>query len=644
MTQRREKYKALVLIVNLFFLFTSAGLSNHSIDTLESLIAKADGTEKVDLMQKLIWVYRSVDPQKGLEISEKALIIAANLDDKLGMANIYRRAGSIYRIIGNFEKSLEFYMQSMNLCIEIGDKLGLAKVYNNIGNLYKHLKNFDKAIEYHDKSLKLKRELNDRPGIAFTKNNIGIIYKELGKYDEALKYFNKALPMAKDIGDDVFLSQVYNNLGIVYKRLGQEDTALMNYYESLRIIINTENKIGLVSVLNNIGHALGDMGRDKDALDTLNIALKISKQLNLKPFTQAAYKYISDVYYQKKDFEKAFEYYKLSTDLLDSIYSDESRQRISQLQFRHEKQKRLREIDLLLKDKENQEAVRRHLIVIVILVVLVCISLLSLYLNKKKSSNIFKKQNDELEKINSKLLQSEKDLKQLNSTKDKFFSIIAHDLKNPINSFRQGLALLMKEFDNISKDDMLAFLDEINISANHLFVLLENLLQWSRTQTGKIVVNKEYINLNILTNNVLMLSSVSAANKDIKLINHVAHDAKVHADPNLISTVIRNLVANSIKFTPNGGEIEIHTERVDSMIVVSVCDTGVGIAEEDQCKIFSLEEHHSTEGTSNEPGTGLGLLLCKEFVELNGGTISVESKLDCGSVFSFTIPSSSDDF
>ncbi len=638
------KYKALILTINMFFIFASVGLANRETDSLEALLENVSGMDKVDIMQELIWAYRPVDPQKGLKVSEEALLLAAELDYKQGMANIYRRTGAIHRLIGSYEKALEYYMISMNLCVEIEDTLGIAKVYNNIGNLYNYLKNYDIAIQYYNKSLGLKIELGDKQGIAATENNIGIINKARGMYQEALENFNNSLSVAKEIENNSLLAQVYNNIGIVYSRLGKYDKAMRYYYLTLQIYTRIGNKIGLASVLNNIGHVIGEIGRTSDALDTLNIALKMSIEMDLKPISQTSYSTISEIYYKNKDFEKAFEFFKISTELRDSIYSEDSRQRILQLQIKHENLQSRKEIDLLKKNSEGQKAMRNYLIVIVILVLIVSISMFSLYLNKKKSSNLFKKQNDELEKINEKLVQSEKGLKQLNSTKDKFFSIIAHDLKNPINSFSQGLELLMKEFDYISKDDMLASINEINISADHLFVLLENLLQWSRAQTGRIIINKEYLDLNILTNNVLMLASVSATNKDIQLINNVNSDAKVHADPNLISAVIRNLVANSIKFTPNGGKIEIHTERVGSMIVVSVCDTGVGIAEEDIAKLFRLDVHHSTEGTSNESGTGLGLLLCKEFVGLNGGDITVESKINCGTTFSFTVPLSSEDF
>lgn len=236
------------------------------------------------------------------------------------------------------------------------------------------------------------------------------------------------------------------------------------------------------------------------------------------------------------------------------------------------------------------------------------------------------------------LKESEARLKELNATKDKFFSIVAHDLKSPFNSiigFSELLGGLVqkKDYEGIKE-----YAGIIQNSSQKVMDLLLNLLEWSRSQTGRMEFNPEYIEISALINNIAELLFDSAQQKPVTVSLNLQHNLVAFADKAMVSTILRNLVSNAIKFTPSGGKITVSTKKAQDDLIISVTDNGVGIKKEDIEKLFRLDENHSTLGTQNEKGTGLGLILCKEFAEKHGGKIWVKSEFGKGSTFYLTIP------
>ncbi|MBA7520479.1 Adaptive-response sensory-kinase SasA [subsurface metagenome] len=243
-------------------------------------------------------------------------------------------------------------------------------------------------------------------------------------------------------------------------------------------------------------------------------------------------------------------------------------------------------------------------------------------------------QKEELEKVN-------KHLKELNSTKDKFFSIIAHDLKNPFNTILGFSELLVKNYDTLSEEKKRNFSEAIHTSSENVFNLLENLLQWARSQTNSINFEPVTFNLNQIVEENIDLLKEMHQKKKIKVYYHTVENFNVFADRNMINTVIRNLLSNAVKFTNEEGEIWINLNRKKNNILIDIEDSGIGIAEEEKTKLFRVDVHFSREGTGGEMGTGLGLLLCKEYVEKNRGKLWVESEIGKGSIFHFTLPKAS---
>ncbi len=255
-------------------------------------------------------------------------------------------------------------------------------------------------------------------------------------------------------------------------------------------------------------------------------------------------------------------------------------------------------------------------------------------------------QYDELKELNASLEEKvklrTKELQDLNNTKDKFFSIIAHDLKNPFNTLLGFSDLLKNNYDAFNDEKRKEFVDIIHITSRSGYSLLENLLEWSRSQTGRISFSPDDINFSIIVEEIVSMSNSSALKKKITISNNLDPDlSNLFADENMLRTIMRNLLSNAIKFTPANGVVEINSKKDNGVTEISVKDSGIGMSDEDKEKLFRIDVYHTKKGTEDESGTGLGLILCKEFIEKHKGKIWVESEEGKGATFCFTIPEKS---
>ncbi len=256
----------------------------------------------------------------------------------------------------------------------------------------------------------------------------------------------------------------------------------------------------------------------------------------------------------------------------------------------------------------------------------------------KKAQKELLVQNNELKRQQEEIEKQRQNLEELNTTKDRFFSILAHDIKGPLNSLTAFLDIMSKHIDEMSKEDIEFMSASLNKSVKNLYALLENVLSWSRSQMGVLEYNFTHVPLKELVMNNFQLLEVSAQNKGIELLCEVPDEASVFADSNTLNTVLRNLISNAIKFTGVDGKVIIRARPRGTMMEIDISDTGVGMPPEVQERIFRLDKRISMKGTANETGTGLGLILSKEFVEKNKGTISVWSEEGKGTTFTLLLP------
>ena len=299
---------------------------------------------------------------------------------------------------------------------------------------------------------------------------------------------------------------------------------------------------------------------------------------------------------------------------------------------------------------QKQKQVRNYSILASIILIIICVVLILFFRIKRRITANLRSKNIQIAKHKSELENTIEDirianekLKELNATKDKFFTILAHDLKSPFNAIVNFSDLLLVNYDKYDSEKQKEFIKYIHQSAENTYKLLENLLLWSRSQIGLIEFNPKEENLFSISIETIELLHPNAKSKSISINNEIPEDLLVKTDKELYVTILRNLLTNAVKFSPKGGNIIIKADTITNKNNVSfskiyVIDEGIGISQEKIKKLFLITENISTKGTEDETGTGIGLILCKDFVEMHGGEIKVESKENIGTTISFTIP------
>jgi signal transduction histidine kinase/tetratricopeptide (TPR) repeat protein len=618
------------------------------------------------------------------QTSGNSRLIAGNLND---MGNVYWKKM-------NHEKALEYYFRAVKLRYKTEDNSEIAGSYINIGTIYFSLENYQKAKEYYNQALVLYSESLQKRKIANTLTLLGTTEAMIDNKPEALDLYNRALSIRRKMGDNTEIAQSLNNLGNILSELNEPSKALSHFNEALKIRTALNDTIGRIITLNDIGNLYEKTKQYALATNYFNNALNFAKNSNNNYHISLCSRKLAEIglktginkqqifsllnnalaygniinhaeliknaefafytyYYQNNNFEKALQYYIRSSNINDSLQNLKNNNRITSIQQNIEIEKKnneLRafenEVMLLRQEKEIQDIsiskqthFRNNLIVISLLTILIALLFIRLYYLKRKTNLQLKEQYQLLKDANEQLIARENELKKLNSTKDKYFSIIAHDIKNPLSALMNLSHIIIEKFDTLKTDKIQEFNKMIYESANNLHTLLENLLYWARANTNKIAYKPENIQLKTIINNIFLINKLSANQKNIQLTDHT-DSYEVYADLQMLTSILRNLVSNAIKFTPEGGNIEIMAVNQGRMIEVSVSDSGVGMDTENLDKLFRLDSHFSQRGTNNEVGTGLGLILVKEFVEKNQGKISVWSEPGKGSIFTFSIPNS----
>lgn len=611
------------------------------------------------LSQQSAFNYLRLDKyQKAILFSLKVIDILNELSRDKDKISYLNYIGNSYYGLGQFEKALDYYFQELELRRKYNINPLNDDFLDKLAKVYTSLEQYDKALKYYQNALdiykkqKVNQIENKKLIIAQYYTKIGLTYYYLKNYTQSLEYYYKALQLIKNLSDLPTMkgkSIIFNNLALSYKAMGQVEKALETIKKSENII----NQIGIESyeflTLTSFSEIYSKLNRFPEAEKYLLQAIDRAKQEegtnNLKNSTYLLYQ----LYKKFNKFEPALNTYINYKDLTDSLINLEMTDRLVEFQTVYEMEKKNQENDDLKTanrlQKEKSELERQSFILTSLFSFMVILVLMVLFYFRKRASNVLvvsnltiEGQNARLLELNENLRKSESTLRHSNTTKDKFISIIAHDLKNPMHSIGFSADLMINYFDNFNDDKKIEHLKGIYKTSNHAYDLLENLLHWARAQSKSMTYEPDNINLGILVKDVIDLTYSSAENKKIVMTSHILNNDYVYADRNMIETVIRNLISNSIKFCSEGDLIELATYSFNDYMVIIVSDNGIGIQEQVIDKIFKIEEQISTPGTMKESGTGLGLLLCKEFVNINRGDIWVESIQGQGATFKFTLP------
>ncbi|MCL4551727.1 MAG: tetratricopeptide repeat-containing sensor histidine kinase [Bacteroidetes bacterium] len=464
--------------------------------------------------------------------------------------------------------------------------------------------------------------------------------------------FNKSLSTVQKKDDFGSIAENLNNIGHIYKRRKENSKALINFDKALKYYKNLKDSSGIAITLNNIGEVQILIHEYKGAVDNLKAALVIASKINMKPALLDIYKNLIEANKFGGNYFEAVRYYDQYTVLYKDVYNEETSKQVTQLNTKYQselKEKTIRSLEaeqkLSILEVEKEKTLRNSLVIIAIILLIFSTAIFYQFRSKVKTNRLLTRINNEKEILNKeislqneRLQRSEESLKSINATKDRFFSIIAHDLKNPFITIMGFSDLLLADYAELSDDERLFYLEEMKKTAELSHNLLQNLLQWSRSQTGRIEFNPQRLELINLVNKNFLLLKNAAEKKQIRLQQEIPSAMTVSADEEMLNTVFRNLLTNAVKFSKKGGIISVSANARDNFSEVCVSDTGVGMDEKTMDKLFKLDVTCSTPGTANEEGTGLGLILCKEFIEKNQGKIWIESELGKGSKFFFTLP------
>jgi signal transduction histidine kinase/Tfp pilus assembly protein PilF len=614
----------------------------------------------------------------ALDYHLQALNLYNETGDEAGIATAYTNIGQIFLEQGYYERATDYLFRALLLYEKGGNMTGMAEVLNNLGVISEIQKDYEQAEKYHLQSLAIKQELNDAIGISFSYNNLGLVYQGKQVFDKAMEFFMLALDIRENLGENRQIANTVRNIGFLYYLMKDNNNSRLYLNRALKLYAEVDDNNGLARTYYLLGRLHLQTGETDLSREYFLQSLSTAKELEQNNLITENYSGLATLMAYIGDYRMAFEYQSKVTALKDSIYNDDSFRKTLEIQQMYDHERKESEMELRSKNEQinflssqRDRLLRNFLIAGVVLVLISLFLLYNRFLIAKNANSLLEQQkneitltneklislnhnlveqkkkseelNQQLQLSNQKLQDSEKNLIEINSTKDKFFSIISHDLRNPFAAIVSFSRILKRDIENLTTEELHELALELDKSVLKINNLLENLLQWSRTQTGKIRYQPEYIAIHEIVKENLNLFKNNAREKNITMIDRVDDNTPVWADPNMTDTVIRNLMSNALKYTNEGGRIIISSEIRDHKVYISIEDNGVGMSEASMNKIFRVDTLHSTYGTMDEKGSGLGLLLCKEFVEKQGGDISFQSELNKGTTFTFSLPPEKND-
>ena len=612
---------------------------------------KVDST-KIDLLIAAADIYLNTDPANAIFYSKAALKTAQEIHDSIREQNALLTIGLGYEVIGDINNAFFYFNDCNKVAKKYNDIAGLAATNMSLGVLYSDLSNEQLALDYYTSALEFYTKSKNIKGICKCYINMSDALYHSNQSDKALDYLNKAKEISQKY-DYNTLPYIYTNFGEVYFQ--KKDLKLAKEYATKGLTFSEKvNNLYLLSsnylTLTNIYLAQNDL---KNAEICVRKGFELAKETDIKDVLIDAYNLLSQVLNKQNRFEEALKYKTLFINTKDSVQSELN----NNLLQAYETEKKDMELTVLKASEiqKDAELKKQHLISIVILITLFLVLFIlgyTFYSRSKlrkvnqelekanKNINIKQKeivlQNNELKANNEKITQQSNHIEELNNIKDRLFAIISHDLRSPLNNLRKILNLL--NTGKLTQERSESVFPMLDKSLNTVSNFLDNLLEWSKNQLKGEEIECIVFDMNSIVQSELELLENQAVEKQVVLVNQVPIGTNVFADKNMIDLVIRNFISNAIKFCLPNGKITIDSKQIAGAVEISVQDDGIGISPENITKIFQDKGKFTTLGTNNEMGTGLGLLLCKNFIEKLNGNIGVESKENEGSRFWFTLP------
>ena len=680
------------LIVLLCFIFSYTAFSqDEKLDSLrmELTFQNSDSTKVETSLQIIKLLYDTKDYDSALKYIKGAENLSESLNYQKGLANIKYYRGLIYNKRDDYINASDQFKKAKQIFGFLKDTLSLAKVRNQLGVLeiergnykkglkyaldgiqelekrelyedlaiayqglakaYQRIGVFEKAIDYNLKSLAAQERINNVEGIIESNINLAQLYLERNDYKRTIRYFENALNYVEN--DNLELkASILTDLGGAYIKTEDLKTAAEYLVEGIKLNRRLKDEEGILKSLNYLGELNFLKKNYKIAEKQLLEAANLGRQNDNKLELLKNYKLMKTIDSTKGKFESAFawqrEYFKIKTslDAEKIIYNEPIFEEEPILSEAETEPVTLNNdvATISLSEVENKTKLDRLKLVFYAVLAAFAIVLVFFVLfffkrnNRAKYTRELEVKNQKIELQNEAILVQSKHLESINNVKDKLFSIVSHDLKDSLTSTK-GFIDLLKD-GQLSQDEFHTLLPELSENANNASLLLFNLLNWSKSQMQSLKPKPTLFDVQEVFYDKIKLVERKMQNKGITLIDKTLKDF-VYADRSMVEIIIQNLLANAVKFCVKGDAITISNRISNGNAIISVADSGVGITVENQHKLFG-NNTFSTVGTENEKGTGLGLTICRELVELNQGRIWVDSELNVGSTFFVELPKS----
>ena len=671
-----EKGLRLLLLCSIFLFYSFYCHANTKIDSLLNSLAKVDEKEKPAILNSVGQIYfkEKKDSTQALHYFRLAHILSGNQENSQEVVNSLYNIGDCYYEFNNYGEALDSYNEALEIAKNIFG-YRLDDIYNNIGLLYFRLNDHDAAIEnylegirnaetdseemahlyinignvystvnnpaaiiYFQNAVSINKKLQNEEKLASNYSAIGTYYYETNKFDSARVYYNYALEKFVQINHEERVAIVRHNLANVYSEMKDSLRLALNYFdEALKTFKKLNNTRHIIYLMESKGAAYTALGDYNRALETFRDGLQIALNEQVADYyiLMKYYSDLSKLYEEMGRTTNAYQSYKLYTAYKDSILEERQMARISELEIKFNLDKKEEEIKLLTTEKaisllevQKLKIIRLSTIIVIVLLSVLIVYILIEYQAKRKTNRILEEKNEQINKINV--------------SQTKFLSILAHDLRNPFHSVLGYSLLLNKDYNKFPDDKRKQFAGDIYKFAGNIYQLLQNLLDWSRTLIGQTHYNPANFEFQKAYDVVTGLLKPLADMKSITINDNIPEKLEVYADFLMVQSILNNLIANAVKFSNRGSKI-ILTANFDASIgkiMVTVKDEGAGLSKEKIARILNSGIIPVEKRERGEPGSGLGLIICREYLAFHKEKLKIESEPGKGSTFIFNLPPS----
>jgi signal transduction histidine kinase len=579
-------------------------------------------------------------PDSARRLAEKALLLSQESNYATGKGRSFYNIGLIYWSQSYYPISL-FYLNSATNYLPAGNSSALSDCFNALGRTYADLGNYKQALANLDKALYLAGK--DKALLAEVYSERSYVYCATKNYDKAVEEAQYSLKLNKEINAKGSVAVLYARLGGIY-RLKKDYPAALKYDSiSYRMSIITFNKRLRAKLYTEYALLYNELHKYDTAISYAKMGITLADSIGIIDAEAEGYKALVNSYELKGDLKNALAYQKKYAAMDDSISTSTKLKTIKLIQDHSALNSKLNDIKLMeVGDRENKAKIKAQTKLILILatslVVLISMLFITFYLYKQKKllSNKLKTQHSALLDQKELIEIQATNLQSVNDLKDKLLAVIGHDLRTPVANMSNIIEMFNDGY--LDAGEVSELMKEISPIMKGAELTLSNLTEWAGSQIKGKNVNSTNVDIFLLGVEMEQTFMHHLQLKSIDFTNNAYAGQSVLADENHIKVILRNLVSNAIKFTDNKGNITLATQIENNSLIISVTDTGKGMDVNEIEKLFSINTHFSHSGTSGERGTGIGLLLCKELVELNGGKLLVSSAVGKGSTFYFNLP------